>query len=474
MANRRWAEVAILGAATTVWGCGEGRAIDVEASGGLTQQQASLRIGGTAGFFIPPPPDAAVQQIARLVKARDFHDALSLAAMVATPQAVWLVGGSPDDVRTTVRKTMARAANEHRVPVLVAYNVPFRDCGQYSAGGALDTAAYDAWIDGFAAGVGDGRAVVILEPDGLGIIPYNTTMGGTAEWCKPTVSDAAGNPIPAPGSAAADRYAQLNYAVDSLRSKAPNAAIYLDGTHSAWLPAGEAAFRLDRAGVRRASGFFLNVSNFQPTPQLIQYGTWISKCLYYASNPAEGGWRVGHYDYCGSQYNPASPDDVTTWGLTDQWYADNVDNAVNPPSGPSALSHIVIDTSRNGRGAFAAAPYAAAPYNQPAGVIAGLAAGGWCNPPGAGAGLPPTAETGVPLVDANLWIKTPGESDGSCDLAGGARAWDYSLYNPWGLTGDVQQHFDPLWGAVDPQAGAWFEAQALQLAQNANPCLLRR
>jgi endoglucanase len=86
--------------------------------------------------------------------------------------------------------------------------------------------------------------------------------------------------------------------------------------------------------------------------------------------------------------------------------------------------------------------------------------------------LRPSASTGVPLADAYLWVKPPGESDGSCDIAGGARAWDYTVYNPWALGADAQDHFDPLWGQVDPAAGAWFPAQALQLAQDATPPLL--
>jgi len=115
--------------------------------------------------------------------------------------------------------------------------------------------------------------------------------------------------------------------------------------------------------------------------------------------------------------------------------------------------------------------YGKAPYNQPASVVSSLAAANWCNPPGAGLGLRPTAKTGVPLLDAYLWVKIPGESDGSCDIAGGARAWDFTLYNPWGVTGADQQHFDPLWGTVDPAAGQWFPEQALQLAQRADPPL---
>ena len=139
---------------------------------------------------------------------------------------------------------MREAKAQRRVPILVAYNTPFRDCAQYSAGGATDTAAYKAWIDGFAAGIGGDPAVVILEPDSLGIIPYNTTIYGAADWCKPTVTDASGNPVAAPGASPDERYAQLNYAVDAIEAKAPRAMVYLDGTHSSWLGVGEAAYRL--------------------------------------------------------------------------------------------------------------------------------------------------------------------------------------------------------------------------------------
>ncbi|EFC80724.1 glycoside hydrolase family 6 protein [Parafrankia sp. EUN1f] len=69
----------------------------------------------------------------------------------------------------------------------------------------------------------------------------------------------------------------------------------------------------------------------------------------------------------------------------------------------------VVDTSRNGLG-------------PPAGNDV-------CNPPGRALGPPPTTSTGRPAVDALLWIKMPGESDGTCN--GGPQAgvfWvDYAL-----------------------------------------------
>jgi endoglucanase len=423
-------------------------------------------------FFIPRPNPGAVQQALALLKGRELVDAARLAAMVATPQAVWFNGGAPADVQASVKKTVTTAAACHTVPVLVAYNIPFRDCAQYSAGGAVDTAAYEAWIDGFAAGIGGAKAVVILEPDSLGIIPFNTPLYGPMEWCQPMVTDASGASVPAPGASPDDRYTQLNYAVDSILARAPQAAIYLDGTHSHWLGAGEAAYRLAKGGVMRAQGFFTNLSNYRATSDQIHVATWISKCIAFANNPQDG-WRLGHYDYCASQYyspipdpnnNLVNPDDPSTWTYTDQWFDQNLGTAV-------PTTHFLIDTSRNGKGPLDVSPFGAAPYNQPAGVLGGLTGGNWCNPPGAGLGLRPTANTGVALLDAYLWVKIPGESDGSCDIAGGARAWDYTQYDPWGVTGDAQNHFDPLWGMVDPNAGAWFPQQALELAQNATPPL---
>ena len=112
--------------------------------------------------------------------------------MAATPQATWFTSGTPQQVQSDVHKTMCEADLTRTVPVLVAYDIPFRDCAQYSAGGALDTASYEAWIDGFAAGIGKRQAVVILEPDSLGIIPW------IGDWCQPTVTDAAGNTSPTP------------------------------------------------------------------------------------------------------------------------------------------------------------------------------------------------------------------------------------------------------------------------------------
>ena len=395
-------------------------------------------------FFVPPPDSGAIQQALQLLKSGDLRDAALIAKMEATPKAVWFDGGTPAQVQAQVRHTMRQAAFERAVPVLTAYDVPGRDCAQYSAGGALNEADYEAWISAFANGIGQDRAVVILEPDALGNMPSG-----------------CGLPASVYPFTDAERIAELSYAVNALEQD-PNVSVYLDGTHSAWQSVGTITQRLLAAGVQQAQGFFLNVSNYQPGNELLDYGTWISDCIAMVTDPANAFYN--NPSACASQYYPATQSDFSTWGLTTAWYAQNMGTAV-------ATTHYVIDTSRNGNGPNNMQTYANAPYDQPGSVISTLASGNWCNPPGAGLGIRPTADTGQPLLDAYLWVKVPGESDGQCDAAGGVRAWNYTDYTQpsWPTTAAQQALFDPLWGQNDPAAGSWFPAQALQLAQDANP-----
>jgi endoglucanase len=459
-------------------GCGEleqnggGEPEGAAAATGALRAKGSRTLSADTRFFIPPPNGGARDQIKALKKAKKKSDAALVAAMTETPAAVWFTSGTPTEVQAAVEKTMEDAGCE--VPVLVAYNVPFRDCAQYSAGGAVDTAAYEAWIDGFAAGIGKNKAVVILEPDGLGIIPYYTSYWQSQpDWCQPKVTDAAGNATPAPGATPAERFAQLNYAIDAIHAKAPGALVYLDATHSGWLGANEAANRLMQGGIQKAEGFFMNASNYQYTADSIHFGTWVSSCLalFKGHADAEDTWWDAAWG-CPNQYveSPAgSGNYVPDYSAANVLAVDGSYQGLLGSWVPS--TRFVIDTSRNGRGPLDAAKYAGPPTNQPAAVLSSLQSGNWCNPPGAGAGLRPLAIPGPALLDAYLWIKVPGESDGSCDIAGGARAWDFGQYNPWSLGVDAQSHFDPLWGMVDPAAGIWFPEQALELAQNATPPL---
>jgi endoglucanase len=401
-------------------------------------------------LYVPKPNPGARRQITALTAAGDREEADRIEAMVETPQAVWFTAGTPHSVRQDVKQTVQRAAGKNAVPVLVAYNIPFRDCAQFSAGGATTRAEYEDWIDGFADGIRDRRAIVILEPDGLGIIPwydpYGSADGSNAlEWCQPAEAD--------PETAAADRFAMLNYAVDVLTGL-PNVTVYLDGTHSAWLGSGDIAHRLVQAGVADAEGFYLNASNYQFTVNGTQYGRWISACIAFATTV-----DPGNFVECPNQYWNGGPLPAKIAVLRGEWdgialspfgeWSDDTDVHNLNTSGinlryrnmlgaVAATTSFVIDTSRNGVGPWRPPPPPTYPDPQD-----------WCNPPGRQIGLAPTLDTGVPLVDAYLWIKIPGESDGECTR---------------GL-GPAGQTVDPEWDRIDPPAGMWFPEMALDLTE---------
>jgi endoglucanase len=463
-------------------------------------------------FYVPPPAQGSTQQALQLLLHGQVKDAALIADMEATPQAVWLdgetaaqvaegaFGAEQADVQVAqqVHQSLFAAALQHAVPVFVAYNIPGRDCGSYSAGGAPDEATYEQWIASLAAAIGKSEAVVILEPDSLGLLPSSCGVGSPTgiNWGNSGgLADEPYVPGVNPDTNPDDiqRFAELTDGVTALEAD-PNTSVYLDGTHSAWLGVGQISLELLLADVQKAQGFFLNVSNYQPTPELTDYGTWISDCIDLTT-----GLSWYHPFWCPSQYYPATQNNYvpwqqnfTTWAqVTTSYQTTMASDGVGP-----ATTHFVVDTSRNGQGPNDMSAYAGPPYNQdpsfneaaclggttadcPNSVMTTLVAGNWCDPPGRGLGLTPTATTGVQLLDAYLWVKIPGQSDGQCDSAGGARAWDYSQYTQpgWPTTASAQSLFDPLWsiqtGTVftDPAAGAWFPQQALQLAEMANPAL---
>lgn len=225
-------------------------------------------------------------------------------------------------------------ARRGRTLLLAAHHLPHRDCGRQPAGGAADARAYRSWIDAFADAVKDTKAVVILEPDALAHV---------VDGCIRAEHRA-------------ERYRLLSEAVDRLKRN-KHTKVYLDAGSPAWIPdPADLVEPLRRAGLGRADGFALNVSDFQPDAVTRAYGATLSKA--------------------------------------------------------TGNKHFVVDTSRNGEG-----------------PLPGSRSRARCNPPGRALGTPPTDRTGDPLVDAYLWIKPPGESDGSCRGGPQAGTWwpDYAL-----------------------------------------------
>ena len=362
--------------------------------------------GQSMTFYAAPPSAGAERQIEQLRTAGRDSDADLIARMVKVPTATWLTGGSPSGVRAQVEDIAQRAGADHTVPVIVLYNVPGRDCSGASAGGARTGDDYRAWIEGVARGIGDAPAMLIVEPDGLALLPSD-----------------CGQP---------DTYGRIRLIHDAAKtlSRDPNARIYLDAGHSRWHTTGDMATRLAQAGVTDFAGFFENVSNYQPTDQATAWGHWVSRCTWFGTKV-----RPGAFGSCPSQYDSPNPDDPSSWRVIDAMFDDLVGQVP-----PDKLPHLVIDTSRNGHGRWTA----------PAGAFSDPQ--DWCNPPGRGVGPRPTMTTGDPLLDAYVWVKVPGESDGPC------------------LRGTKGPR-DPLRNVVDPPAGEWFPDMALELARGAVPPL---
>ena len=272
-----------------------------------TPAAAPVAVGDNplAGLTFHGPNTGAIQAAAQ--GGRSAEDTAALTELASAPTATWL-GGWSGDVTAAARRAVADADAAGAVAVLVVYNIPGRDCGGHSAGGADSSAAYRQWVQGVAAGIGSGTAVVVLEPDAL------------AHLC--------GDPT--------ERLALLRSAVTTLEQN-PGTHTYVDAGHPHWLDAATAADRLRAVGAAEAGGFALNVSNFVTTADNVAYGQQVSALL--------GG------------------------------------------------AHFVVDTSRNGNG----------PGSD------------WCNPSGRALGERPTARTGQSRVDAFLYVKRPGESDGACN-----------------------------------------------------------
>lgn len=296
------------------------------------------------GLWVNPDSPAARQAHER-ERAGKNGDAELIRRIAQQPVAEWL---GPAPPRERVRFITESAARTGSTPVLVPYHIPYRDCGRYSAGGAKDGREYRKWIEQITLGIGDRKAIVVLEPDAVAQI---------VDGCVPARLRTA-------------RLAMIRDAV-AMFAALPHVRVYVDAGNPGWIKNPARLVKpLREGGIEQADGFALNVANFQPTRVIRAYGRRLSRAL-------DG-------------------------------------------------THFVIDTSRNGNGPLR--PRGAARH----GV---RTRNSWCNPPGRALGEPPSTHTGDPRVDAYLWIKRPGESDGTCN--GG------------------------------PPAGHWWTAYALDLARNA-------
>ncbi len=230
-------------------------------------------------------PEAAQQ--AQTLLSSNAHDAALLQRLASIPTATWL-GNWNANVRADVASVVAAATAQNKVPVFVAYNIPSRDCGSYSAGGVGSESAYNGWISEVAAGIGSAKAVVIVEPDAL------------AQLCGDTSA----------------RYRMLGNAVTVLERNAATAT-YLDAGHSNWVDANTMIDRLRQAGVAKADGFALNVSNFQTTSASTAYGETLSAGLggkHYVVDTGRNG-NGANGEWCNPSGRKLGAEPTTTTGV---------------------------------------------------------------------------------------------------------------------------------------------------------------
>src|ERR1041384_2303204 len=102
------------------------------------------------------PNMASVRQ-AEKWRAQRPDDAALMDKIATQPQAEWL-GEWSGAVKFFVRDKVRQYAEVDAMGLFIVYNIPDRDCGQYSKGGAKSPARYLDWIDKIDARVDDGAA----------------------------------------------------------------------------------------------------------------------------------------------------------------------------------------------------------------------------------------------------------------------------------------------------------------------------
>lgn len=317
----------VVGAALLLAGC---FSYSEEPDDNASRQPVKQQPKGTDPYWVNPEAKAA-KAVASYEQDGDKESARLIRKIAEQPAGEWIL---PENAQEQARGYTEAAEKADRDALLVLYNVPHRDCGQFSKGGAADGNQYRTFIDQVAQGIGDRPATVILEPDAI----LHLVDGCTPEEFHE------------------ERYDLLKGAIVKLKGL-KNTKVYLDAGNAGWQKPDSLYEPLKWAGIDEADGFSVNVSNFETTQKSTEFGKQLSQ-------------KVGNKPF-------------------------------------------VIDTSRNGNG----------PYTE------GDPAERWCNPPGRALGETPTTKTADPLVDAYVWVKRPGESDGDCKGGPKAGAWwpEYAL-----------------------------------------------
>ncbi|MFE0594151.1 glycoside hydrolase family 6 protein [Micromonospora echinospora] len=384
------------------------------------------------------------------------------------PTAVWLdriaaIEGTDDSssngsmgVRDHLDAALAQGAGYIQ---FVIYNLPGRDCAALASNGELkadELPKYKAqYIDPIAAIQADPkyaglRIINIIEIDSLPNLVTNTSgnPGGTAA-CDVVKANGA--------------YVQgVGYALAKLGALG-NVYNYIDAAHHGWIGWDSnftpTANQLKEAAVASGStvnnvhGFIVNTANYSALKE-----------PYVKITDTVNGQTVRQSKWIDwNQYT----DELT--------FAQAFRNELVRVGFNSGIG-MLIDTSRNGWGGAARPTGPGATTNVDTYVNGGridrrIHAGNWCNQAGAGLGERPTVAP-EPGIDAYVWVKPPGESDGSSKLIPNDEGKGFDRMCDPTYTGNARNG-NNMSGALDnaPISGAWFSAQFQELMRNAYPPL---
>jgi len=401
------------------------------------------------------------------VQAQATADGSAAEGRVANFQtAIWLDtiaaingGGSTGRTGLMQQLTNAAAAGTASTPSLVEiviYDLPGRDCAALASNGEIPATTaglteYETqYIDPIASilsqfASSNIRVVAIIEPDSLPNVVTNQSKSACA----------TATPFYEQGT---------TYALNKLHA-IPNVYNYMDIAHSAWLgwpnnmnntPAVyNTVVKATTAGYASIDGFISDTANYTPTqeplltnPTLQVSGTQIDSVQFYQFNPT-----FDELSYDTAMYN----------------------TLVN--AGFPASKRFLIDTSRNGWGPTHPTTITqasdATTYVNDNKIDKRPFRGDWCNQNNAGIGARPTDEpfgTSSP-IEAFVWIKPPGESDGDYPTSTHSHGDPHCDPNGTNTDGNGNTYSTGSIPGFDVPAGQWFPAEFQMLVRNAFPAM---
>jgi endoglucanase len=197
-------------------------------------------------------------------------DAAVMRRLAATPMSMWLGMTTPQQVEGQIHHVYNTAGGA--LPVFVLYNIPFRDLGGQSAGGAGSEAGYYDWIDGVARGIAGRKAIVIVEPDAL---MQGYRYQAPTDW--------------------AARVRMLSYAVAAL----PTAETYVDTATSRYVEVAETVAALNSL-TSRPTGFSTNVAMHATDDESVAFGRQVhaQTGLEFVVDSSRNGAYVASNEWC--------------------------------------------------------------------------------------------------------------------------------------------------------------------------------